>query len=122
MASKRFLGQGVTFSVARQEVRDEGRNVFFAIAQRGEPEIDDIQPVEQIAAEGALLHFLRQVAVGGGDDAEVRAAMGERTDRAKFLLLQDAQQLGLQVERQLADFVEEGGAAVGDFNQTGLGS
>ncbi len=48
--------------------------------------------------------------------------MGERTDRAEFLFLQDAQQLGLKVERQLADFVKEGGAAIGHFDQAGLGS
>ena len=42
-------------------------------------------------------------------------------DRAELLLLQDAQQLGLQVERQLADFVKEGGAAIGHFDQAGLG-
>ena len=107
--------------MARQEVRDQGGNVLLAVAQRGEPEIHDVQPVEQIAAECSLFHFLRQVAVGGGDDPEVRAPMGERTDRAEFLFLQDAQQLGLQVERQLADFVEERRAAVGRFDQAGLG-
>src|ERR1700678_2615904 len=47
--------------------------------------------------------------------------MREGTDRAELLFLQDAQELGLQVERQLADFVKEGGAAISHFNQTSLG-
>ena len=105
-----------------EEMRDQGRDVFLPIAQRGQPEVHHVEPVEQIAAERSLFHFLRQVAIGGGDDAEVRAAMSERTHRAELLLLQDAQELGLKVERQLADLVKEGGAAVGHFDQAGLGS
>src|ERR1700722_5194977 len=47
--------------------------------------------------------------------------MGEGTHRSKLLLLQDAQQLGLEVKRQLADFVKERGAAIGHLDQAGLG-
>ena len=36
---------------------------------------------------------------------------------AEFPLLEQAQQLDLHVERQIADLVEEGGAAVGQFDQ-----
>ena len=103
-------------------MRDQGRDIFLAIAQRGEPKVHDVEPVKQIAAERALFHFLRQVAIGGGDNAEVRPAMRERTHRAKLLLLQNAQQLGLEVERQLADLVKERRATVGHFDQAGLRS
>ena len=102
-------------------MRDQGRDVFLPIPQWGQPEIHYVEPVEQIAAERALFHFLRQIAIGGGDDAKVRAAMNERTHRAEFLLLQDAQELGLKIERQLADLVKEGGATVGHFDQAGFG-
>src|SRR5580704_3295475 len=119
---QRFLCQYVAFGVARQEVRNQGGDIFLAVAQWGQPEIHDVQPEEQIAAERTFFHFLGQVTVSSGDDAEVRAAMGERTHRAELLFLQDAQELGLQVERQLADLVEKGRAAIGHFDQAGLGS
>src|SRR5207248_6428910 len=43
-------------------------------------------------------------------------------DPAVFLLLERAQQLGLQVERDLSDFVQEQGPPVGQLHQPGLGS
>ena len=59
--------------------------------------------------------------MGGGDDAHVDLRSARRRRRARSRrLLQDAQQLGLERERQLADLVEEQGAAVGLLEQAGL--
>jgi len=55
--------------------------------------------------------------VGGGDDADVdgqRAGLAERRD---FARLEEAEQLRLQVEAELADFVEEQGAFAGGADQ-----
>ena len=60
-----------------------------------------------------VLDLRVQVAVGRGDDAHVDGDVGLAADRAEPALLQDAQQLHLQVQRQLADLVEEERAAVG---------
>ena len=53
-----------------------------------------------------------QIAVGGGDDADVDAARDVLADAAQLPFLNDAQQLGLRARRQLADLVEEQRAAV----------
>ena len=58
-------------------------------------------------------HLLRQVAVGGGDDAHVDLDRALGADRVDLAFLQGAQQLDLHVQRQLADLVQEQGAAVG---------
>ena len=50
--------------------------------------------------------------MGGGEDAHVDLDRAVAAHRLEAAFLQHAQQLGLQLERQLADLVEEQGAAV----------
>src|SRR5690348_10241014 len=119
---QRLLRQSVVAAVAAQEMGDEGRNIFLAVAQWRQTEVDDVETVEQVPAEGAFLYFFGQIAIGGGDDPEIGTSLNEGTDRAELLLLQNAEQLSLQIERKLADFIEEGRAAVGGFDQAGLGA
>ena len=59
--------------------------------------------------------MLCQVAIGGGDQAHIGADGARAAQALELALLQHAQQLGLQLERNLADFVEEHGAAVGQL-------
>ena len=113
------LGRDVVVAAdAGQKMIDQRGDVFFALAQRRQTNVDDVQPEIKVAAKGAFFHFLGQIAIGGGDDAEIRAPGDQRSHRTEFLFLQDPQQLGLQVQGQLADFVEKRGAAVGRFDQT----
>ena len=46
--------------------------------------------------------------------------MDQRSDRTEFFFLQHAEQLGLQIQRQLANFIEKRGAAIGGFDQADL--
>ena len=52
-------------------------------------------------------------------DARVEGHLGVAADRAHRALLQRAQQLGLELQRQLADLVEEERAALGLAEQAG---
>ena len=61
----------------------------------------------EVGPERALLHGLAQVAVAGGDHTRARHAARGLADALVLAVLQHAQQLGLQLERQLADLVEE---------------
>ena len=98
-----------------QEAADEGREVFDALAERryvhghhGEPEVE-------VLPEAPAVHFPMEVAVGGGDDAHVdlsRPRLAHPPDGAR---LDGPQELRLELERQLADLVEEHGPAVGRF-------
>ena len=49
------------------------RNVLAAIAQRRQDHLDDVEAVEQIAAEPAGGDLRAQIAIGGGDDGDVDA-------------------------------------------------
>jgi hypothetical protein len=92
---------------------DEGRDFLAALAERRQFERDDAQAVEEVLAEAAVLDHLRQVRVGGGDDADADASRLRVAQRVDPAGLEEAEQLGLDLEREVADFVEEDGAARG---------
>ena len=96
---------------------DEQRDVVLAIAQRRQLDRDDVQPVEQILAEPPVLHHLPQVDVGRGDDADVDLDRLHAAEAHELALLDHAQQLGLRLERDVADLVEEDAALVGEVEQ-----
>ncbi|HKY35525.1 MAG TPA: hypothetical protein VJN18_06290 [Polyangiaceae bacterium] len=60
-----------------------------------------------------MLDERRQISVGGRDHARIDALGLDAADAPHLAFLEDPQQLGLQLETELADFVEEQRAAVG---------
>jgi len=89
--------------------------VVRPLAQRAGMQRQHVEPVIQILAKtpGSDLGF--QVAVGCGDHPNIdghRLAAAHWVDLA---LLQHAQQLYLHVQRQIANFVEEYGSAMGQL-------
>ena len=77
----------------------------------------DVEPEVEIVAERSRGHHLGEVAVGGGDDADVDARRLGRPDAPDLVLLEDAEQLDLGGQRQVADLVEEDRAAVGRLEE-----
>ena len=73
----------------------------------------DVQAVEQVLAEPAVLHHLSEVAVGRGDDAHVDLNRARSAEPFELLFLEHAQDLRLRALAHVADFVEEQRAAVG---------
>ena len=55
------------------------------------------------------------MAVGRGNYAHVNLYGAGTSKPFKLAILDDSQQLGLQLQRQLADLVQKKGGAVGDF-------
>ena len=87
--------------------------VLLARAQRRHADRVDRQAVVEVLAEAPGLHLGQQVAVGGGDQAHVGVARAPLAHPLVGPLLQHAQQLALQLQRQLAHLVEEQRAAAG---------
>ena len=96
---------------------DQQRDVFLALAQRRQLHRDDVQPVVQVLAEPPVVHHRAQVDVGGRDDAHVHLDRVDAAEAHELALLDHAQQLGLRLERDVADLVEEDAALVGDLEQ-----
>src|SRR5262245_17366518 len=91
------------------EALDERGDVLRALAQRRNLNGRHGDAIEEIASEAPGAHFGEQVAVARGHQAELdlaRTVGAEGTDLAAF---QDAQEVGLDVERHLPDLVEEQG-------------
>ena len=95
----------------REQRLGDDEHVVAALAQRRQPEVDDVEAVVEVLAELARLDHLLEVAVGRGDDADVDLLGLAVADAEDDPLLQRAQQLHLQLQRQLADLVEEQRAA-----------
>ena len=97
------------------------RDVLAALAQRRQLDVDDREAEVEVLAEVARLDLLHQVAVGGGDHPHVDLDDVVAADAPHLAVLQHAQELGLQVQPQLAELVEEDGAAVGALERAGRG-
>src|SRR5690606_6815561 len=79
---------------------------------------DHTQAVHQVGAEVARRYGLAQGAVGGCDDANVDVDRLSPANGDHPLLLQNAEQLCLDLERKLAHFVEEERALAGETKVT----
>ncbi len=73
------------------------------------------EAVVEVSAEIAIAYFCCQVAVGGCYQAHIHPVFAVRAQALQLAALQHAQQLGLHRQWQLTDFVEEQGAAIGQF-------
>ena len=78
----------------------------------GTRHLDHVEPVEKVFAEASRGHVRLEVAIGRGHDPHVRAPRLRLPHALELLVLQEAQELGLQGGRDLRDLVEEEGAAV----------
>ena len=89
--------------------------------QRRDPDVEHLQPIEQVLAEVAAFHGFAQVAVGRGDHANVRFQRPGGAEPLELAFLQHAQELRLCRQAHLGDFVEKQHAAGGQLDLTGLG-
>ena len=103
----------------RDEVRRERDDVLLAGTQRRDPDREHAEAIVEILAEPPLAHVGGEVAVGRRDDAHVDGARRVVADAFVLPLLEYAEQLGLEVEREVADLVEEDRALLGEPEASG---
>ena len=96
-----------------RKVLGERTDVVRAVAERRDHDGKHGKAVVKVLAERLRLDHRRQVAVRGGDDADVDAHRPLAADPDDLAVLDDAQQPDLRGKRELADLVEEQRAAVG---------
>src|SRR6185295_13249209 len=97
------------------QVFDQERDVFRALAERRYMDRKDVEPVEQILPERACGNRFLQVAVRRGQDTDVHGNRVTVADAFDLAILEDTEQCDLGFRGQIADFVEEDRAAVGGF-------
>src|SRR5262245_21902258 len=94
-----------------RELADEGphqeRHITVACPQRRHGDRKRVQPTGEILPERALLDHSVEVSAGRGDDPDVDAREPGAAPALELASLQYLQHSGLQLERELADLVEE---------------
>ena len=82
-------------------------NVLASFPQRRDSQAENVEPEVKIAAKTALRHCLLQVAIGSGQNAYIDGNSLGAAHRADLAFLNGAQQLRLQIDRQLANLIQK---------------
>src|SRR5690625_6167098 len=101
----------------RQKVLGQRNNVFGALAQRRNVQLNHVDAVVEVFAKFMVANGRFKVAVGGGNQPDVDGGFFGGANRANAFFLQRAQQLGLKGGRHVANFVKHHGAAAGAHKQ-----
>src|SRR5438132_631476 len=96
-----------TSSIAAARFVPDRRARTAPLPQRRHVDADDAQSVIEIFSKFPFADPLLEIRVGGGKDAHVDLLRLGLADRQDLLLFEKSQQLRLDVERQIADFVEK---------------
>jgi len=78
-------------------------------------DLDGVQAKQQVLTEPARSGLGIHVRIGSREHSHVDPPGAGRADTLEIPRFQNAQKLGLQVERNVGDFVQEQGAAIGEF-------
>ena len=97
-----------------------GRSSFRSRSD-GKLNAEDVETIEQIAAEFAFGNGLLRMAIGGGEQSHVDFDLFATAETSYRALFDHAQEFRLEQRRHFADFVEQQRAGVGDL-ETSLAS
>src|SRR5689334_13566047 len=92
------------------------RQVCLSLAKWGDRNIGNGEPIVEISAEAAVSNFRPQVAIGRGDQSKINLSRRVLTESENLAFFQHAEQMRLNVERHLSDFVEKQCPAIGRFD------
>src|ERR1700687_5878200 len=98
-------GFAVALRIAAKKMVRQHVDIFLALAQRRQKNVDGIEAKKQVLPKTARGGFRGYTHVGGGNHAHTHAASAGRADALELAGLENAQQLGLQLERNVRNFV-----------------
>lgn len=99
---------------------DQKRNVSFSVAKRGYVDWKYIEPIEEIFPKLSLAHHSGKIPVRCSDQPGIYLYGVVATKPLELALLQNSQQLRLQIEPYISNFVEKQAAFVSQFNPATL--
>src|ERR1700730_2155057 len=91
--------------VAQNKMMHQHRNVFTPFAKRRNLNWENIQAVKEVFAELTVANHALQIAVRCGNQTNVYTNRFRTSQAFKFAFLQSAQQLWLQLETNIANFI-----------------
>ncbi len=105
-----------------RETSSERQDLVAPLAQRRNVDRHPAQPKQEILAECAVPDLFAEIAIGRRYEANVDPSRRKRAESRDLATLEHAQDLGLRGQRHFPDFVEKYRAAIGAFEQAGLGA
>src|SRR5574342_967235 len=106
--------------VEHGEMPGETRDILPPLSQGREIDREDVEAVVKVRAEAPLAHGPLESAIRGRDQPHVHRQRLRPADALELALLQNAQELRLQLQRQVADLVEEERPPVGELEPAHL--
>ena len=103
------------FGILCQKVVYQHRNVLRPVAKPRNSYRNHVKAVIEVSSETPLLYKFFKVSVSGGYYSNICLYRSGASNSVKFAVLNYTQELCLHFQRQLADFIEEHYAVVGNF-------
>ena len=113
LVGQRLFRHGVGGGILLDEKFGHRHHIARPLTQRRQAQVHHVEPIEQVLTERTVLDGQGQVAVRGGQDADVHLHRLGPANPVDLAFLDSAQQLGLQTGVHLGDFVQQQGAAGG---------
>ena len=95
LRSKALHRFSVTCGKTLEKMFGQQRNIFPALAQRRHFNSDDVQAIVEILTKAPGVHFLRQIAMCGGDQPDINRNSLVAANPLHFPLLDSPQQTHL---------------------------
>src|SRR6266436_3041802 len=102
------------------EMRDKRGNVLPPFSERRQQDGEDVQAIVQVTPKLTASYHLRQIPIGCSYQADIHFVGATTAQSLELLLLQHAQQLRLQLRRDVAYFVQKQRAFVSHFEAPDL--
>ena len=101
--------------VPLEEALSQEADVPSPLPERLQSDRQHVQAVEEVLAKATRPRFRRELAIRRRDEPEIDVDRHPRSDSLDLLLLDHAQELGLEREFELSDLVKQDGRAVGEL-------
>src|SRR5687768_12271354 len=101
-----------------QQVTRQRFDVLRPLAQRRETDLKTVDAIKQVRTKDAVVYDCFEIAIRGRDDAHVDLNLSHSANAEERSRFDRAQQLCLQLCRQLRHLVEKQRAAVSQLDQT----
>src|SRR5271157_657652 len=112
------LAPGAVLSQTIEKMLREYRDIFHALAQWRHSERNNVYPEIKIAAKFLLPDQVQEFAMGCGNQADVDGSVTHVPQTAKHPIFQHLEQLGLNLQVDVPDFIQEYCATIGNLEQT----
>src|SRR5271166_3483128 len=96
------------------------RNVLSSLPKRRDLNRKHVQSIKQVFAKLAFANHRGKIPVGGGDDSHIDMDRSGAPQTFELLLLNGTQQLGLQFQADVTDFIEKKRTMIGEFESAFL--